>query len=158
WIINCRGWGDVPFGRLYAFDASGPSPLAPTSAWQAALRERASCGGSQPASIGVPGATVADCATTAGKTPYKGYQFSGRRTIAIAEGMSALSDLVEVALKVAAGVSSPGMVSESTAAISRETTVSLAAAADAARRAPDYARRAAYLLNQGWNFQGAEDN
>ncbi|HXJ02271.1 MAG TPA: CHAT domain-containing protein [Micropepsaceae bacterium] len=160
WTITCRGWSGVPLGYVYTFVANDPSVIGPGSPWQNALRARAACGNPQPANVPeLPGATRAACESAAGKVPYSLYQATTGNVIAISEGMSALSDLLEVALKVASGTA-PAPASavqlQTSAQLSENADANLAAAAEAVQRSPAYLQERAYAQNQGWNFDGAE--
>lgn len=160
WIITCRGWSDVPLGHLYTFVADDPSPAGPDSRWHKALDARAACSEKQPANIAdISDATRTDCQSVPGKVPYSIYESDDSSTVVVSEGMAALSDLVELAFKVAAGVSDPPAATaqlQAGAQFSLNAASNLAAAADAAQRSPEYLRQRAYIQNQGWIFDDAE--
>lgn len=155
WIVNCRGWSDTPLGYIYVFPSD-----APPASWRDALNKRAACQSAKAENLaGLRGATASECQTTVGKAPYTVYQYSDGGLI-VAEGMTALSDVLQTGLKVAAGVQAPpaAAAQPSTTAISADAAESLAAAAAAAQNSPAYLRQRAYLLNQGWIFGTAEQD
>jgi CHAT domain-containing protein len=160
WIITCRGWSDVPLGHVYTFVSGDPSPSAPGSLWRKALEGRAACGRGEPVNItGLSRATRTDCQSVPGRVPYSVYEVSDGGTIVVSEGMAALSDLLELALKVAAGTSDPPAATarlQSGAQFSRNAASNLTAAADAAQRSPEFLRQRAFIQNQGWIFDDAE--
>ncbi|HEY4263757.1 MAG TPA: hypothetical protein VGM72_00440, partial [Micropepsaceae bacterium] len=160
WVITCRGWSDVPLGHVYTFVSDDPSPSAAGSLWRKALEARAACGVGKPVNIaGLSEATRMDCQSVPGKVPYSVYEVDDGSTVTVSEGMAALSDLIELALKVATGASDPPAATarlQAGAQFSADAASNLAAAADAAQRSPEFLRQHAYIQNQGWNFDDAE--
>ncbi|HUO23143.1 MAG TPA: CHAT domain-containing protein [Caulobacteraceae bacterium] len=158
WAVTCRGWQGV-LGRLYLYERDGDAAIAADGPWRQALRGRADCQQGKPLSLaGLSGTLESQCASARGGTAYLAYTASRGKSVVTAEGLAPLADLLQVGLRVAAGVIKPpvAMQSEAAAIGGGSSTVSLADAADQVQRAPDLVRERAYVQNQAWQFADAE--
>lgn len=161
WSIHCRGYTAV-FGRLYAFERSGPRSIGASSVWRTGLGQRAKCGSAQPATVaGLSNVQRAVCQSVPGGVAYAVYTLQAGDSAAVAEGFSPLTDLIEAGLKI---VTDAAPVPESAlqaqpggeyAAPGGEGTT-FTAAVDAAQQTTDWLKNRAHVENQGFLFENAE--
>ena len=156
WTIACRGW-DATFGRLYSFDRDFTEKTGNPEIWRSALAERADCGAFGAASVaGMGNVRRASCSAKPGKTPYGVYVADTADHLVIAEGFAPLDELVQVGMRVVAGVAPPPNSAIQRQSLDTPGTAlgvqSLADAAQSAHLAPGWLREHAHRENQTWRF------
>ncbi len=157
WQIMCRGWSQT-LGHLYAFHND---EAAATQAWRAGLADRLAC---QPAEKvpdpGLAKTTLAVCKSKPLGAGYVVYEAHPGHDAVIAEGYSAISDVLATGVKVALGrAPPPSATSQQTANLGTITggqIENLNAVAEAAASSPAKQKESAYREAQLWQFGDAE--
>ncbi len=159
WEVRCRGW-DGALGRLYLYNYRGAADVGPNGAWTKALADHATCAGASPAPVkDLKAAQREECKAFTARVDYAAYfAVQGGRGIA-AEGFTQVSDVLEIGLRVLAGVAAPPKATETLAAASaggQGAAVGLVQATEAAAASPENLREKGYSRNLAWRFSDAE--
>ena len=159
WDVRCLGY-EVSLGTLYAYNYKGDKDVGPAGPWPKALAAHAQCGESRSTSIaGLNGVTQADCKSGAAHAAYASYVgFAHGRAVA-AEGFAQISDVLEIGMRVVAGVIPPPKAAQQMTASASSPAhgdEGLSEATDAAATAPESLRERGYSQNILWSFADAE--
>ena len=147
-----------PLGHLYAFyDNEG----AATAAWRAGFADRAACDPAEKvADPALAKTTMAACKSKPLGAGYVVYEAHPGHEVVIAEGFSAIGDVLATGVKVALGrAPPPSATSQQTAnlgAITGGQIENLNAVAEAAASSPAKQKESAYREAQLWQFGDAE--
>jgi CHAT domain-containing protein len=159
WKIRCRGWpGNL--GNIYVYrDKDARNNVADGGAWRTSLAERATCEDARPSSIGrLANVKIQSCVSKEGDVPYIAYTGTNNNVVVAGDGYAAISDVVELGLRIVAGTQSAPRNSlvKSNQSVAETKATSLSDITTTASKSPSNLRLQAYLQNQSWFFATSE--